>query len=159
MASRVRCKGTGGKKHEDTIAAALAMAATVGVKAAAKAFRLSERTLHRYKASCEADPTSDLAVAVNRARQSALRKLDDLVTSTWEAILLHIKELLPRADAKDTVEFAKVIGEHKLAAAALGVKDDASGTRSGPKAEEASGASEGQEGVGATVRRLERRSA
>jgi hypothetical protein len=107
----------------DKVSAALAMETTSGAKDACAAFGLSRRSLQRYKAFAKQHPDSDLAKAVTAARRRALRRVDDLLTQTWEAFLHRLQELLPEATMAETVEGAKVIGELRITQEALGVDD------------------------------------
>lgn len=140
-------KHSGHQLDQDAIAAALAMAATRGVNEAAKAFNVSVRSLQRYKAAAAKDPTSELAVAVSRARQRSLRRVDDLLTATWEAVLQRLKELLPEAQITEVLRAVEVVGEHRLARKALGVTDDDAGTGQSPAAAEDAAGCEGPEGI------------
>ena len=110
----------------EKVAAALAVEVTSGAKAAAEAFGLSVRSIRRYKAFVAAHPDAPLAVAVRGARARALRRVDDLLTQTWEAFLHRLQELLPKATMAETVEGAKVIGELRITQEALGVDDHSS---------------------------------
>lgn len=107
----------------DKVSAALAMETTSGAKAACEAFGLSRRSLQRYKAFAKQHPDSELAKAVTSARRRALRRVDDLLTQTWESFLHRLQELVPKASMAEVIEGAKVIGELRITQEALGVDD------------------------------------
>jgi hypothetical protein len=141
-------QGANRQPDTETIAAALALEATQGAKAACEAFNVSRRSLQRYKRAIAEQPSSHLAQCVARAKVKSLARVDDLLTSAWEMILKRLQMLVPDADMDQTLEAAKVIGELRLTRDALG-GDEASGNHydpgKGPAAPEAAGRDTGFE--------------
>lgn len=111
-----------------------------GDKAAASNYKVSERTLQRYRLAIREGRAPELAGLVAKQKGKAVERCLDLLTETYEIALKRLQAVLATTEStREVTEAVRVVGELQLTRKALG-DDDADGSaRSGAEAQGASG--------------------
>lgn len=135
-------------------AAAVAFAVTNGVRLAAEQFRVSERTIKRWKREAETGKDPELASRVRAEAREAIRRRQDLLDQLFEVTARKAMAMVvSETSLREVTNLLKEVGELRITRGALGM-DGSVGRRDdseGPEAEEASGRpGSDAEGQGAT---------
>lgn len=99
-----------------------------GDKAAAEKFKVSHRTLQRYRAAVREGKAPELAKLVTDQKAVALERCQDLLTETYEAALRRLQAVLPNASPREVIGAVKIVGELHMTRNALEGDDEQPGT-------------------------------
>lgn len=114
MAPKKKPKFTkGGDPH--TLAAILLYQENHGYEAAAKKFGMSRRSIMRRRQELIAGKNPALAKLMAQHKATALERVSDLLTETFDTILRRLLELLPNADIDQVLRATKTVGELRVA--------------------------------------------
>jgi hypothetical protein len=90
-----------------------------GDKAAAERYKLSHRTLQRYRAAMREGRAPELSKLVTHQKGAAVERCLDLLTETYEVALKRLQEVLPNAEPREVIGAVKIVGELCLTRNAL----------------------------------------
>lgn len=81
---------------------------------AAKRFKVSPRTIARWRRELRRGQLPELAELVTQAKLKAAEKHGDLLDSGFEAAVTRIKRLLPKATIEEAIKAAETLGDLKI---------------------------------------------
>lgn len=123
-------------------AAAVAFAVTNGVRLAADQFKVSERTIKRWKRQAESGADPELTRRVKAQDRERIRRRQDLLDQLFEVTARRAMAMVENEESLAQVtNLLKEVGELRMTRLALGIgEDDSTGDDSeGPQAAEAQG--------------------
>lgn len=144
-----------GMPDDEDRAAAVSFAVSHGVRLAAEQFRVSERTIKRWKRQAESGRDPDLARRVKAEERERIRRRRDLLDQLFEVVARRALELAKQSnDLREIANLLEKVGNLRLSRDAL-ADDDGRDRDTGedpPPTENP----EGPASFEANVRRLER---
>lgn len=93
------------------LATILAFGDRHGDKKAAAEFKVSLRTLQRYRAAVRDGKMPELAELVAQQKRAAVERCSDLLAETYEKTLRRLQEVLPQAQPREVIGATKIVGE------------------------------------------------
>jgi transposase len=138
-------------------AAAVAFAVTNGARLAAQQFRVSERTIKRWKREAETGKDPELALRVRAEDRERAKRRNDLLDQLFEATARKAMAMVEsEASLREITNLLKEVGELRMTRLALGIGQnvgDSDDREGGTPSEDPrrTGCGEDSPGEGATI--------